>query len=119
MLALTTRYAFEPCLARPGTGHDKGGVESRGRALRWQHLVPIPSGPDLDTISAGLLARLDHQAATRRHRQGRSIAERFEAERRAMIALPAPPFRAAAGPAGRGVAARARAARGRVLLGPL
>jgi transposase len=96
MLALTAHYAFEACFARPGTGHDKGGVESRGRAVRWQHLVPIPRGPDLDTISAGLLARLDHQGATRRDRQGRSIAERFDAERRAMLALPAHPFRAAA-----------------------
>src|SRR5437870_6803961 len=36
MQALVAHYAFEPCFARPGTGHDKGGVESRGRAIRWQ-----------------------------------------------------------------------------------
>jgi transposase len=35
MPALVAHYAFEPCFARPGTGHDKGGVESRGRAIRW------------------------------------------------------------------------------------
>lgn len=26
MRALATHYAFEPCFARPGAGHDKGGV---------------------------------------------------------------------------------------------
>lgn len=61
MLALAAHYAFEPCFARPGTGHDKGGVESRGRAVRWQHLVPIPAGPDLDAINRELLAGLDRQ----------------------------------------------------------
>jgi hypothetical protein len=49
---------------RPGEGHDKGGVEARGRALRGQALVPIPSGPTLDAINAALLARLDQRAAT-------------------------------------------------------
>jgi transposase len=28
--ALATHYRCEPCFARPGEGHDKGGVESRG-----------------------------------------------------------------------------------------
>lgn len=96
MLALATHYAFEPCFARPGTGHDKGGVESRGRAVRWQHLVPIPAGPDLETINRELLARLDRQAERERDRRGRSIAERFVAERDAMIALPQSRFRSAA-----------------------
>jgi len=96
MLALAAHYAFEPCFARPGTGHDKGGVESRGRAVRWQHLVPIPEGPDLATINRELLARLDRQAETGHDRAGRTIAERFEAERTAMIALPRSPFRSAA-----------------------
>jgi transposase len=29
--ALASHYLFEPCFCRPGEGHDKGGVESRGR----------------------------------------------------------------------------------------
>ncbi|MBK8013091.1 MAG: hypothetical protein IPK13_17260 [Deltaproteobacteria bacterium] len=48
--ALASHYLFEPCFCRPRTGHDKGGVESRGKAIRLQHLVPIPSGDDLDAI---------------------------------------------------------------------
>jgi transposase len=57
--ALASHYLFEPCFCRPRTGHDKGGVESRGKAIRWQHLVPIPKADDVDTIRTALVARLD------------------------------------------------------------
>ena len=96
MQALVAHYAFEPCFARPGTGHDKGGVESRGRAIRWQDLVPIPAGPDLETISQQLLARLDSRLATQRDVDGRTLGERFAAEQTALLPLPARPFAAAA-----------------------
>jgi transposase len=93
--AMANHYVLEPCFARPATGHDKGGVEARGKGIRWQELVPIPSGPDLATISAALLARLDARVATKRDGQGRTIGERFAAEGTAMLPLPATPFRAA------------------------
>jgi transposase len=57
--ALASHYLFEASFCRPRTGHDKGGVESRGKAIRWQHLVPIPNGDDLDEMRRALLARLD------------------------------------------------------------
>jgi hypothetical protein len=57
---------FEPSFCRPATGHDKGGVESRGKAIRWQHLVPIPSGGNLHEVSETLLARLDARQSERR-----------------------------------------------------
>jgi transposase len=56
--AMVAHYLLEPNFARPMTGHDKGGVEARGKAIRLQELVPIPSGPDLETIAAALLQRL-------------------------------------------------------------
>jgi transposase len=80
--ALASHYLFEPAFCRPRTGHDKGGVESRGKAIRWQHLVPIPRGDDLDAMRATLLARLD--AA---HDVGR-----FEVERGASLPLAAHRF---------------------------
>jgi transposase len=61
--ALVTHYLFEPCFARPRTGHDKGGVEARGKGIRHQELVPIPVGASLDVISVALLARLDGRLA--------------------------------------------------------
>lgn len=83
-LAIANHYLFEPCFARPRTGHDKGGVESRGKAIRWQELVPIPSGPSLVTISTSLLARLAARST-----------ERFAEERAAMLPLPSVAFGAA------------------------
>jgi transposase len=40
--ALASHYLFEPNFARPRRGSDKGGVEARGKGVRWQHLSPIP-----------------------------------------------------------------------------
>ncbi len=56
--ALASHYLFEPVFCRPRTGHDKGGVEARGKTLRWQHLVPIPSGDDLGSVRRALLERV-------------------------------------------------------------
>jgi transposase len=95
-IALGAHYVFEASFCRPATGHDKGGVESRGKAIRWQHLVPIPRGDSLEAISTGLLARLDARAADKRAANGVTIAERFAAERSRMLPLPDRPFRAAA-----------------------
>jgi hypothetical protein len=73
--ALASHYLFEPCFCRPGEGHDKGGVEARGQAIRRQVLVPIPSGPSVEAINAALLARLDTRATVTP-----TIATRFAEE---------------------------------------
>jgi transposase len=75
--ALASHYLFEACFCRPRTGHDKGGVEARGRGIRLQHLVPIPSAESLDEINRALLARLDAQ----------TDGARFSVERAAMLPL--------------------------------
>ena len=82
-LGLATHYLFEACFARPRTGHDKGGVEARGKGIRWQELVPIPSGPDLATISTALVGRLDPQA------------DAFAVEHSMMLPLPSIEYRSA------------------------
>jgi transposase len=78
--ALASHYLFEPCFCRPATGHDKGGVEARGKTVRWQHLVPIPVGPSLDAMSRDLLARLDGRLSTRRAETAETIGERWTVE---------------------------------------
>lgn len=83
--ALASHYLFEPAFCRPGTGHDKGGVEARGKALRWQHLTPIPDGPDLDVIRVQLLERV---ASAQKDKAG--------AERAQMLPLPSRAFDARA-----------------------
>ncbi len=65
--------AFEPNFARPGEGHDKGGVESRGRGVRWQVLTPLPRGDSLDQISEKMQAEVDRLASER-------VWERFAQE---------------------------------------
>jgi transposase len=92
--ALVNHYAYEACFARPGEGHDKGGVESRGRAIRLQHLTPIPAGKSWDEISQVLQARLDADAEHRRDAQGRTSSERFLEDRAAMKPLPPTRFEA-------------------------
>src|SRR5262249_51133351 len=83
--ALASHYLLEPCFCRPGEGHDKGGVEARGKALRRRALVPIPSGPPLEGMNAALLARLDARLATTP-----GMAARFAEEQRVWRAVGEP-----------------------------
>jgi transposase len=83
--AMTSHYLCEASFCRPRTGHDKGGVEARGKGIRLQHLVPIPSGSDLEEINRALLGRLDAR-----------VDERFAVELGRMLPLPTHAFRARA-----------------------
>jgi transposase len=87
--ALASHYLFEPCFCRPGEGHDKGGVESRGQAVRRQALTPIPTAPTLAAINAQLLARMDGRLALGRDGTSETIGHRFGAE--AAVLRPVPP----------------------------
>jgi transposase len=86
--ALASHYLFEPCFCRPGEGHDKGGVESRGKAVRRQALTPIPTAPTLDALNQALLARMDARLATGRDAAGETIGTRFAVEGPAFRPLP-------------------------------
>jgi transposase len=88
--ALASHYLVEPCFCRPGEGHDKGGVEARGKALRRQALVPIPSAPALEAINQALLARMDARLATGRDVAGHTIGARFVEETPHFRPLPVP-----------------------------
>ena len=92
--ALVSHYLFEPCFARPGEGHDKGGIESRGKGVRLAHLVPVPRGSSLDAISLELQADLDQECQWKRDAAGRTVAERFDQEAQRMRPLPSRPFEA-------------------------
>ena len=88
--ALASHYLLEPCFCRPGEGHDKGGVEARGKAVRRQVLVPIPSAPALETINQMLLARMDARLEAGRDVAGHTIGARFAEETPHFRALPLP-----------------------------
>ena len=78
--ALVSHYLFEPCFARVGEGHDKGGVEGRGNAVRLQHLTLIPKGKSLRELSEQLLGRLEEEARGKVNAEGKSVLERFGEE---------------------------------------
>jgi transposase len=83
--AMVAHYALEARFCRPGEGHDKGGVESRGGHVRWQHLVPVPRGQSLEEISTALQTRIDAQ-----HARDPARTAAWEDERRALRAVPEP-----------------------------
>jgi len=92
--ALASHYLFEPCFARPYTGHDKGGVEARGKGIRLQHLTPIPSGQSLSEIAERVLQEVVRHAALKHNSVGESVADRFAVEQPSLRLLPAVPFAA-------------------------
>ena len=83
--ALVSHYLFEACFARPGEGHDKGGVEARGKGIRLAHLTPIPRGETLSEISEVLLREVELAFAAE---------QRFVEEQRHLRELPEHPFEA-------------------------
>ena len=93
--ALVSHYLFEPCFARVGEGHDKGGVEGRGNAVRLQHLTLIPQGKSLRELSEQLLGRLEEEARGKVNAEGKSVLERFGEELERMRPLPPVPFQVA------------------------
>ena len=91
--ALVSYYVFEPCFTRVGEGHDKGGVESRGKGIRLQHLTPIPQGETLQEISQDLLKRIEQATANKKSAKDPSVMDPIEEERLHLRALPHRPLR--------------------------
>ena len=90
--ALCSHYLFEPCFARPLQGHDKGGVEGRGKSIRLQHLTPILAGPDLEAISETARKDVERLWQQRQHPDGRPLRTLFEEERSLLLPLPGAAF---------------------------
>lgn len=82
-LATTSHYAFEACFCRPYEGHDKGGVEARGKNIRLQSLVPVPAGASLVDVSQKVLADVEKRFWSKADAEARWSPER--------IALTTPP----------------------------
>ena len=92
--ALVSHYLFEPCFARPGEGHDKGAVEARGKAIRLQHLTPVPRGDSLEGISAAVLAEVEETWRDRVQQDGRRCRELWQEEFPKLLPLQERPFEA-------------------------
>jgi len=92
--ALSSHYLFEPCFARCGEGHDKGGVEGRGKVIRLQHLTPILQGKDLNELSEKALTEVEQQWMGKVNKEGRRLADLFEEEKPLLRPLPNVPYEA-------------------------
>lgn len=92
--ALCSTYLFEPCFARPGEGHDKGAVERRGQTVRLQFFTPVPARDSLEGIAESIQKHIGEAAVEKQTADGRTVAQRFEQEKRLFSPLPARPFRA-------------------------
>lgn len=92
MKSLSNHYLFEPCFARVGRGDDKGGVEARGKGIRYQCLTPIPAGDSLTQMSEQLLEKLEARFAQAAAEDSTPLRELFKQELRIMRPLPASPF---------------------------
>ena len=90
--ALSSHYLFEPCFARRGEGHDKGGVEARGKGIRLAHMTPIPRGDTLSEIAAALLTEVDEAANSKAGRDGRTVVAKFGEEAVLLRSLSPAPF---------------------------
>ena len=108
--ALTSHYGIEPCFARPGEGHDEGGVESRGRGIRLQVLTPLPRGDSLAELSERMQEAVDRLAP-------QQVWERFSVEGPLAASAAGGGVRGAADAAGLGQPQRAGAPGGRLVLG--
>ena len=51
---LTAHYVYEAVFATPAAGWEKGLVEGLVGYVRRTYCVPLPTGPDWDTLNAAL-----------------------------------------------------------------
>lgn len=86
-LATTSHYAFEASFCRPYEGHDKGGVEARGKNIRLQSLVPVPSGVTLAEVAANVLVDVERRFWARPDAEAR-----WSKEQSMLTTLPRLPF---------------------------
>lgn len=90
---LVDHYKFEPDFARVGEGHDKGGVEARGKGIRLAHLTPVPDAESLGEACNKLLQDLAESASVRKRGRDSCPLELLQKEERpGMLPLPAVPF---------------------------
>lgn len=82
-------YRFEAAFCNVESGHEKGSVESKVGYHRRNMLVPVPQFERLADFNRKQLARCDQDGERDHYRKPGTIAELFQADRAALLELPA------------------------------
>lgn len=91
--AFRMHYGLEAVFCNPDSGHEKGNVENKVARTRLNEFVPVPRVDDLAAYNREPLRRCDAASAAEAHYgKGLTWAELFEADRAALLPLPARPF---------------------------
>jgi hypothetical protein len=91
-VSLRMHYCYEAIFCNPAAGHEKGAVENLVGTFRRRYLAPMPECRDLEELNAQLLAGCRREGEVTRPGEGASVAERWQQERPALLALPPQPF---------------------------
>ena len=91
---LQSHYLFAEKFGRPGKGNDKGAVENLVGYARRNFLVPVPRMSSWEELNAYLLEQCGKRRERRLRGHQETIAERFQRDRVALLALPAVPYEA-------------------------
>jgi len=91
---LQSHYLFAEKFGRPGKGNDKGAVEGLVGYARRNFLVPVPRMSSWEELNVYLLEQCRKRRERRLRGHQETIAERFERDRAALLALPAAAYEA-------------------------
>jgi transposase len=93
-VAMRSHYLFASEFTTPGVegAHEKGGVEGEVGRFRRNHLVPVPSFPDLAALNAWLIGCCEQDLRRRIVGRQVTVGEAFATERPLLQALPAEAF---------------------------
>ena len=90
--ALASHYLFEPLFCMPAQAQEKPHVENSVYDLQRDWATPVPKAKDYDELNQHLrqccLNKLTHRVAGKTE----TVAERFEQDKAAALALPKRPF---------------------------
>ena len=85
---LQSHYLFEEKFGRPGKGNDKGKVEGLVGYARRNFMVPIPRVGSWEELNTHLREQCGQRRERRLRGQEKTIGERFERDRTALLPLP-------------------------------
>jgi transposase len=80
-------YGIEPVFCNPAAGWEKGNVENKVGYERRNMFVPVPTILDFDQFNRKLLECCEKDMQREHYRKGQLIANLFEADRQAMLAM--------------------------------